>query len=91
MQYNYWKKRFDLDFKCSKEKENKDENILKKNIIFNIVSEMIDLKIIKSAIKSIIEKIINEIFGKDSDIGKDTFKIFINQISEAKYISKIKK
>ena len=91
VQYNYWKKRFDLDFKYSKEKENKDEILLKKNIIFNIVSEMIDLKIIKSAIKSIIEKIINEIFGKDSDIGKDTFKIFINQISEAKYISKIKK
>ena len=51
---------------------------------------MIELKVIKSAIKSMIEKIINETFGKDSEISKETFKVFIIQINKARYISKVK-
>jgi len=79
-----------LDFKVAKIKEGNDVNKIKQNIIYNIVSEMIDLKVIKSAIKSIIEKITNEEFGKDSEISKETFKSFIIQINKARYISKIK-
>ena len=90
VQYNFWKKKFDLDFKAVKIKEGNDVNKIKQNIIYNIVSEMIDLKVIKSAIKSIIEKITNEIFGKNSEISKETFKAFIIQINKARYISKIK-
>ena len=90
VQYNFWKKRFDLDLKSMKIKENDNETAIKQDIIYNIVSEMIDLKIIKSAIKSIIERITDEIFGKDSEINKETFKIFIKQICNARYISKSK-
>ena len=90
VQYNFWKKKFDLDLKSAKSKEKNEENKIKQNIIYNIVSEMIDLKIIKSAIKSIIEKITNEIFGKESEISKKTFKVFIKQINNARYISQIK-
>ena len=79
-----------MDFKAVKIKEGNDVNKIKQNIIYNIVSEMIDLKVIKSAIKSIIEKITNEIFGKNSEISKETFKAFIIQINKARYISKIK-
>ena len=90
VQYNFWKKKFDLDFKSIKIKEGNDENKIKQDIIYNIVSEMIELKVIKSAIKSMIEKIINETFGKDSEISKETFKVFIIQINKARYISKVK-
>ena len=86
----FGKKKFDLDLKSAKSKEKNEENKIKQNIIYNIVSEMIDLKIIKSAIKSIIEKITNEIFGKESEISKKTFKVFIKQINNARYISQIK-
>ena len=51
---------------------------------------MINLKIMKNVIKSIIEAITNEIFGKKSEISKETFKVFIKQISNAQYISKSK-
>ena len=90
VQYNFWKKKFDLDFKAIKIKEGNDENKIKQDIIYNIASEMIELKVIKSAIKSMIEKIINETFGKDSEISKETFKVFIIQINKARYISKVK-
>ena len=90
VQYNFWKKRFDLDLKASKNKDSKDEIKIKQNIIYNIVSEMINLKIMKNVIKSIIEAITNEIFGKKSEISKETFKVFIKQISNAQYISKSK-
>ena len=90
VQYNFWKKRYDLDLKSTKIKIENEVNKVKQNIIYNIVSEMIDLRIIKSAIKSIIEKITNETFGKDSEISKETFKVFIKQLSKARYISKIK-
>ena len=85
MQYNYWKKKYDIDLK---NKENKNENIVKQQIIYKIVSEMIELEIPKSTVKTITEKISNEVFGKDSQLSKETFKVFIQQITKAHYISK---
>ena len=90
VQYNYWKKTFDLDLKNMKNKENEDENKLKQKIIYNLVKEMIDLQIIKSVVKSVIEKLTNDNFGKDSEISKEIIKALIKQISNARYISKIK-
>ena len=87
MQYNYWKKKYDIDLK---NKENKNENIVKQKIIYKIVSEMIELEIPKSTIKTITEKISNEVFGKDTQLSKETFKVFIQQITKARYISKVR-
>ena len=84
VQYNFWKKKYDIDLR---NKENKD-NPTKQQIIYNIVSEMIELEIPKSTIKNITEKIANEVFGKDSDLSKETFKVFIKEITKAHYISK---
>jgi len=84
VQYNFWKKKYDIDLR---NKENKD-NSTKQQIIYNIVSEMIELEIAKSTIKNITEKISNEVFGKDSELSKETFKVFIKQITKAHYISK---
>ena len=86
MQYNYWKKRFDIDLK---NKENNDDKV-KQQIIYNIVSDMIEFEIGKTTVKTITEKISNEVFGKDSELSKETFKVFIKQITEAHYISKIR-
>ena len=51
---------------------------------------MIELEIAKSTVKTITEKISNEVFGKDSELSKETFKVFIKQITNAHYISKIR-
>ena len=51
---------------------------------------MIELEVPKSTVKTITEKIANEVFGKDSKLAKETFKVFIQQITKAHYISKVK-
>ena len=86
MQYNFWKKKYTIDLEA---KEN-NADIIKQQVIYNIVSEMIELEINKSTIKNIIEKLSNEVFGKDSELSKETFKTFINQIISAHYISNAK-
>ena len=92
IQYNFWKKKFDLECKSIKNKEEiiKNKEAIYKNIIYNMLSEMIELKIVKSNIKSIIEKLSNDLFGKDSDTSKEITQDFIKKISKAKYISKAK-
>ena len=90
MQYNFWKKKFDLELIYLKNKDESNKESLYKNIICNMINEMIDLKVIKAAIKSIIKKLSNEIFGKDSETSKEIFNVFKEQIVKAKYISKIK-
>ena len=90
VQYNFWKKKFDLELIYLKNKDESNKESLYKNIICNMINEMIDLKVIKAAIKSIITKLSNEIFGKDSETSKEIFKVFKEQIGKAKYISKIK-
>ena len=88
MQYNFWKKTFDLELKSSKRKENDNDVQIKQNIICNIISEMVELKMIKSTIKSIIEKINNEIFGKDNEISENSKKIFLSHLNKARHLSK---
>ena len=90
VQYNYWKKRYDIDLKNKDEKDKNLINMTKQQIIYNIVNEMIELEIPKSTIKTITEKIANDVFGKDSELAKETFKVFIQQITKAHYISKVK-
>ena len=85
VQYNFWKKKYDMDLNS---KDNKEDNQVKQQIIYDIVSEMIELEIPKSLVKTITQKISNEVFGKDSELTKETFKVFIQQITKAHYISK---
>ena len=85
VQYNFWKKTYDMDLNS---KENKEDSHVKQQIIYEIVSSMIELEIPKSLVKTITEKISNEVFGKDSQLTKETFKVFIQQITKAHYISK---
>ena len=77
---------YDIDLKNKENKQN--DNKTKQDIIYELVSEMIDLEIPKGLIKTIIDKMLNEIFGKDTELSKETFKVFIQQISKAHYISK---
>ena len=53
-------------------------------------SEMIDLQINKGTIKSILERLTNELFGKDSEASKEVLQVIKKQISQARYISKVK-
>ena len=85
VQYNFWKKRYDMDLK---NKEDKNDDCAKQQIIYNIVGQMIELEIPKGLIKTIVDKISNEVFGKDSELAKETFKIFVQQITKARYVSK---
>ena len=89
VQYNFWKKRYDIDLSNKEDKE-KDKDLIKQQIIYNIVNEMIELEVPKSTVKTITEKIANEVFGKDSKLAKETFKVFIQQITRAHYISKVR-
>ena len=85
VQYNFWKKRYDIELK---NKESKNDDCDKQQIIYVIVDQMIELEIPKGLIKTIVDKISNEAFGKDSQLTKETFKIFVQQITKARYVSK---
>ena len=88
MQYNFWKKTFDLELKNTKRKENDNDIKIKQKIICDIISEMVELKIVKSTIKSIIEKMNVEIFGKDNEISEESLKLFISMINKGRHLSK---
>ena len=46
---------------------------------------MIELEIAKTTIKSICDEINDKIFGKTTDLGKQTSETYINYITLAKY------
>ena len=85
VQYNFWKKRYDIELK---NKENKNDNSVKQQVIYDIVSQMIELEIHKGLIKTIVDKISVEVFGKNSELNKQTYKVFVQQITKARYVSK---
>ena len=91
-QYNFWKKKFFMTSKYSKNKveSKKNDESINKNIIYDMSSEMIDLQINKGTIKSILERLTNELFGKDSEASKEVLQVIKKQISQARYISKVK-
>ena len=87
MQYNFWKKAFDLELKNIMKKENDNDAQIKQNIICNIINEMVELKLVKSTIKAIIEKINSKIFGKENKVSEESLLIFASQINKAKNLS----
>lgn len=78
-------KRYDIELK---NKENKNDNSVKQQVIYDIVSQMIELEIHKGLIKTIVDKISVEVFGKNSELNKQTYKVFVQQITKARYVSK---
>ena len=88
-QKNFWQKWFELDLK--KIEDDQDNEQIKENIIISICQEMFQLEISKSNIKNICDSINEKIFGKDSELFKQTQKRYLELITHSKYISQAKK
>ena len=99
-QKNFWKKWYDIELKEKqnmKKKENEEneegdieeEDFLKQKTLFSVCSNMIELEIPKTIIKNICDEINYIVFGKTTELGKQTSKAYINNITSAKYISNI--
>ena len=99
-QKNFWKKWYDIELKEKqnmKKKENEEneegdideEDFLKQKTLFSVCSNMIELEIPKTTIKNICDEINDIVFGKTTELGKQTSKAYINNITSAKYISNI--
>ena len=84
IQENFWQKWYDVDIKSI---ENPDDK-MKQEIIYNICDSLIDLEVSKTMVKNITDHITQKAFGKDTPLHKETFKVFIKKIINAKYFSK---
>ena len=97
-QKNFWIKWFNLELKekqsmkknegndeIGEEEEEKDLLKVKQEILLKICLNMIELEIAKTTIKSICDEINDKIFGKTTDLGKQTSETYINYITLAKY------
>jgi hypothetical protein len=85
-QYNFWQKWFDLELK--KNEKNKDDIKFKQNLICEVCKIMIQFEFSKSTIKNYTDQINKNVFGDGTDLQKETFKLFIKLITQARYISK---
>ncbi len=85
-QINFWEKWFDVEIS---RKEDKSDDV-KEAIILNICDLMFELEINKSLVKKAAQGIINKVFGKNSEQGKKSFKLVVEKIVNAKYISRAK-
>ena len=85
VQINFWNKWYEIEYKNTTDKN--DEGI--QEIIYNMCDSMICLELPKSFIKNVLNGLANKIFGKDSPKSKETFKVFIQKIINAKYISQV--
>ena len=85
-QYNFWQKWFDLELK--KNEKNKDDIKFKQNLICEVCKIMIQFEFSKSTIKNYTDQINKNVFGDGTDLQKETFKLFIKIITQARYISK---
>jgi hypothetical protein len=85
-QYNFWQKWFDLELK--KNEKYKDDIKFKQNLICEVCKIMIQFEFSKSTIKNYTDQINKNVFGDGTDLQKETFKLFIKLITQARYISK---
>ena len=90
-QKNFWIKWFELDLKKNKLEEEADDDNEKTKLIVNICKEMIGLEISKSIIKNVADTLNNNIFGEGSEKYEKTKDIYHDLITNAQYISIIKK
>mgnify|MGYP002624062989 CR=1 FL=1 len=85
-QYNFWQKWYDIELK--KNEKYQDDIKFKQNLICEICKIMIQFEFSKSTIKNYTDQINKAVFGDGTDLQKETFKLFIKLITQARYISK---
>ena len=82
-QDNFWETWYETE--TDKKKDLKVED--KQEIIYDICKTLIQLELPKSMIKKLTDNINIKLFGKGSDLQKQTFDVFIKFIVNAKYVS----
>ena len=82
-QDNFWEKWYDIELKG---KENPDD-AAKQEIICKVCETLIKLLISKTIVKNITNRLAEKVFGKDTPLHKETFKMFIEKIKFARYTS----
>ncbi len=82
-QDNFWEIWYETE--TDKKKDLKVED--KQEIIYDICKTLIQLELPKSMIKKLTDNINIKLFGKGSDLQKQTFDVFIKFIVNAKYVS----
>ena len=82
-QDNFWQAWYDHEIK--KKQEPKDED--KQEIIYDICKTLIELELPKSMVKKITDNLNIKTFGKETEMYKKTFDVFIKSIVNAKYVS----
>ena len=86
-QKNFWNIWFDKEIKLKRDRGDSTKQI----IILNICSKMVELEMDKMIIKNIIDDLNNNAFGENSEMGKQTQKMYMRKIADAKYNTKGKK
>ena len=82
-QDNFWEIWYETE--TDKKKDLKVED--KQEIIYDICKTLIQLELPKSMIKKLTDNINIKLFGKGTDLQKETFNVFIKFIVNAKYVS----
>ena len=83
-QKNFWQKWFDIEVKTKGK-----EDSMKQNIILDICSRLLEIEVSKIITKYILEEINKKAFGKESEIGKETQKLFMKKITSTKYTNQL--
>ena len=86
-QKNFWNIWFEKEMKLKRDRGDSTKQI----IILNICSKMVELEMDKMIIKNIIDDLNNNAFGENSEMGKQTQKMYMRKIADAKYNIKGKK
>ena len=79
-QKNFWLKWFDIEVKTRG-----DEDSIKQTIILDICSRLLEIEVSKVIVKNIVEEVNKKVFGKETDMGKETQQLFMTKITSTKY------
>ena len=80
-QNSFWNIWFEKEIELKKDRGDSTKQI----IILNICSKMVELEIQKIIIKNILDDLSNKAFGENSEMGKQTQKLYMRKIQDAKY------
>jgi hypothetical protein len=80
-QNSFWNIWFEKEIELKKDRGDSTKQI----IILNICSKMVELEIQKIIIKNTLDDLSNKAFGENSEMGKQTQKLYMRKIQDAKY------
>ena len=80
-QKNFWNIWLEKELKLKRERGDSTKQI----IILNICSKMVELEMDKTIIKNIIDDLNKNALGENSEMGKQTQKMYMKKIADAKY------